>query len=448
MNCYQGMTFIVQTAIALKKHFPDFQEMLSSFPDYRKDPDYKIEELLMAVIAMFLFKRSSRNGMDNLSRKGRFSSNYRKVFGCRLPDMDTCDKLLRQLPADCLERLKQEMVRVLVRRKVFDKFRFEGLYHSIAIDGTGLHSYDYEPYPGCPKQTSKNGKTSYTVYVLEAKIVCANGFSISIATEWIRNPEQGTYDKQDCELKAFVRLAQKIKKLYPRMPILLLADGLYPNNTVFDICRNYGYHFIFTFKEGNLKSVWEEVNFLWRVTKDNTASWHFKKGNWWETHNYRFINNIQYRKHIFHLIESTITRNRHVPKKDNIPHLAEKERFVHITNIILNRDNCKDISLRGRLRWAIENEGFNAQKNEGYGLSHKFSRVSPVATCNYYQCLQLAHMINQLAYLAKHVKEAFFKNEKETMISLGEFGLATMMTMKFGKTKILSLLTSIGYLKY
>ncbi|MFO7970337.1 MAG: hypothetical protein R6U40_01150 [Desulfobacterales bacterium] len=138
----------MQTAVAMKKHFPNFLEMLSSFPDYRKFPDYKTEEVLMAVIALFLFKRGSRNGMDNLSGKGRFAQNYRRVFDCRIPDTDTCDKLLRRLPQDCLERLKQEMVRVLIRKKVFDKFRFNNLYHSVAIDGTGLHSFDYEPYPG------------------------------------------------------------------------------------------------------------------------------------------------------------------------------------------------------------------------------------------------------------------------------------------------------------
>ncbi len=87
----------MQTAIALNRHFPKFLEMLSSLPDYRKSPDYKTEEVLMAVIAIFLFKRGSRNSMDNLSRKGRFAANYKRVFGCRLPDMDTCDKLLKFL---------------------------------------------------------------------------------------------------------------------------------------------------------------------------------------------------------------------------------------------------------------------------------------------------------------------------------------------------------------
>jgi len=437
----------MQTAIVLNRHFPKFLTMLSSLPDYRKSPDYRTEEVLMAAIAIFLFKRGSRNGMDNLSQKGRFAANYERIFACRLPDTDTCDKLLRKLPPEGLEKLKQEMVRILVRKKVFDKFRFDGLYHCVAVDGTGLHSYDYEPYPGCPKKTSKNGKTSYTVYVLEAKIVCPNGFSISIATEWIRNPEHGNYDKQDCEMNAFIRLAEKLKKMYPRLPMLLLADGLYPNNTVFNTCLKYGFRFIFTFKDGNLKSVWEEVDFLWRITNDNTVSWQYKKGNWRELHNYRFLNNIQYKTHTLHLVDLDITREHQLSEK-GMMHTPEKERFVHITDIPLNKNNCKDISKCGRLRWTIENEGFNAQKNEGYGLSHKYSRVSHVATCNYYQCLQIAHMIDQLAYLAKHVRETFFKDKKETMASLSEFGLATMMTIKLGKSKIIRLLASIGQFRY
>jgi len=41
------------------------------------------------------------------------------------------------------------------------------------------------------------------------------------------------------------------------------------------------------------------------------------------------------------------------------------------------------VSQTGRLRQKIENEGFNDQKNQGYALEHKFSRVSFPAMKNY-----------------------------------------------------------------
>ena len=40
--------------------------------------------------------------------------------------------------------------------------------------------------------------------------------------------------KQDCETKAFKRLAEKIKKQYPRLQILISGDALYANKTVLD----------------------------------------------------------------------------------------------------------------------------------------------------------------------------------------------------------------------
>ena len=55
----------------------------------------------------------------------------------------------------------------------------------------------------------------------------------------------------------------------------------------------------------------------------------------------------------------------------------------------------------GRLRWKIENEGFNTQKNHGYNLHHKFSRYSVETLHDYYILLQMAHMINQLVIHSK-----------------------------------------------
>ena len=57
------------------------------------------------------------------------------------------------------------------------------------------------------------------------------------------------------------------------------------------------------------------------------------------------------------------------------------------------------------MRWKIENEGFNNQKNGGYNLQHKFSRTSFNASKNYYQLLQIADIINQLVYKLKKNKD-------------------------------------------
>ncbi len=73
----------------------------------------------------------------------------------------------------------------------------------------------------------------------------------------------------------------------------------------------------------------------------------------------------------------------------------------------------------GRLRWKIENEGFNTQKNLGYNLEHKYNRIDFNATRNYYQCMQIAHLIEQLALLTKQIKE-LFSNGKTSIMKMSE----------------------------
>ena len=51
----------------------------------------------------------------------------------------------------------------------------------------------------------------------------------------------------------------------------------------------------------------------------------------------------------------------------------------------------------GRMRWKIENQGFNAQKTGGYCLEHAYTTDSNAAKIFYY-LLQIAHTIFQLLY--------------------------------------------------
>lgn len=69
-------------------------------------------------------------------------------------------------------------------------------------------------------------------------------------------------------------------------------------------------------------------------------------------------------------------------------------RFVHLTNLAVTAKMVCVLSATGRLRWKIEDEGFNVQKNLGYALEHKYARISWQAAKNDYQRLQIGHLIN------------------------------------------------------
>jgi hypothetical protein len=71
-------------------------------------------------------------------------------------------------------------------------------------------------------------------------------------------------------------------------------------------------------------------------------------------------------------------------------------RFKWITNFDVQSTNVLELANHGgRLRWKIENEGFNVQKNGGYALEHIFTH-NPVAAKVFYLLLQLAHTLAQL----------------------------------------------------
>jgi hypothetical protein len=414
-------------------YFPDLFEQIRQIEDYRKKGDYELAELITASIALYLFKKGSRNALNNERQHKKFEKNYRRIFKFRLPHMDTVDKVMRQLDESHLEALKAELVRGLVRKKVFSKYRFLGKYYTVAVDGTHIMTVPEGHCASCLHRTSKNGKVTYFHNVLEAKLVCGNGFAISLATEWIENPD-GEYDKQDCEQKAFVRLARKLKSFYSRLPLCIIADGLYPNQTFFNICQDNNWSWIVTFQDGNLPSVWEDVKGLQKITENNSRqSVEHREGK--EIHHtYVWINDIDYKGfklHWFECLEEADT---------------SKTRFVHVSNMEVGYFNVLEITETGRMRWKIENEGFNIQKNHGYGLNHKYSRVSMTATKNYYQCMQIAHIINQLFELGSLFKPLL--QGKMTIIHLWEKMLGQMRELHLKRQKLEELLEMKIQIRY
>ena len=423
--------------IVIKRTWKDFDQLLASIPDHRKRHTYEVAEIIMAGLAMFLFHRGSRNNTDKLVR-GHYEQNYLKVFGLRLPIMETVEEFLRALPPDELESLKKELVTALIRRKTLEKWKFRGKY-AVMVDGSGKMTFDHEPFPGCPFKESSKGKKTWTAYVLEAMICCGNGFCIPLATEWLDSSENMD-DKQDCEQKAFVRLAQKIKKEYPRLPMIIVADALYPNSTSMDICRKNGWDYIFVFKDGSLPSVWEEINSLLLIGSNQgqrrqRTRYIKEKKNKKVEETCIFLNDIDYKGHKLNWVE-------YVSKEQ-----GRQKRFVHITNIRATKENVWDISQHGRMRWKIENEGFNTLKNSGLKMGHKYARKHLWSMRNFHQLLLIAHMLIQLVQKLNTIATMItdtgmtFKAAMEDMV-------ATMLKQLLDRQTIEELITNTRQLRY
>ena len=300
------------------------------------------------------------------------------------------------------------MVKKLLERKTFHSSRYRGKWFCIAIDASSVGSYDHKRDEQCLHTTSKNGKVTYFHAALEARLVTPQGFSVSIATVWIENPEGGEYDKQDCERKAFTRMAEKLKTLYPRLPILILADGLYPYEGFFAICKANNWAFCVTFKDGNLPSVWSQANgFAPSQLSNNHSEKSLLAGGKTIGQEFRWVTGLDYHGHALNYLECVETVS---PANSDTPGAKPKiTRFAHITNLPVNDRNIIGTSQVGRLRWKIENEGFNTLKNGGYGMEHQYARKSYTALKNYFEFMQMAHLIHQLMTLNTRFQENFMR---------------------------------------
>ena len=265
--------------------------------------------------------------------------------------------------------------------------------------------------------------------MLEARLVTPNGFSISLASEWIENPEDEDYDKQDCERKAFKRLAAKLKKAYPRLPIIILADALYPYEGFFAICEANQWAYQCTFKEGNLKTVWDEVHALSALKADTTrTTTHYDPCDRKLVRTYQWVTGIDYNGRDINWLQCHETITWKEKNEEGVEEEKTKETtFSHITNLPLNQKTIAQTSQTGRLRWKIENEGFNTLKNGGYGMEHKWVRKSYQGLKNYFQFMQMAYLINQLVVKRTRFQEDYLQGKNHpTLKSLWEDLVAAM----------------------
>jgi hypothetical protein len=394
----------------LHRFFPKLPKWIDDIDDPRQinKTDYNTAHLFWLGTLLFSLKLGARRQINFQFHTEEFRENLNLLSGenkKRLAHDGTVENLLKQLPPRNLIRLRQKIISRIIRMKVLESYRLLGKFYTITIDGTGHLPFGVKRH--CPHCLTRkvHGKTHYYHNALEAKIVTDNGFALSIGTEMIENTPW-TKDmpfekwKQDCELKAFYRLAPELKKNFPQLKICLLLDSLFVADPVFTLCDKYGWRYIITFKEGSMPDTFAWYESLKKKHQPENKA-RIKNGK--VTQRFNWVTGIKYRGPCLNVLEC----NERKPGKAG---LLKNTRFVWITNLPVNECNFKEIAKGGRLRWKIENEGFNTQKNGGYNLEHPYSH-NPVAIKNYYLLLQIAHIFNQLmekgSLLKGQIKKTF-----------------------------------------
>jgi hypothetical protein len=389
---------------------PRLLKRLAKIPDPRNPLliRHKLTALLLYGILMFVYQMTSRREANREMSLPQFWENLQLLFPEleSLPHQDTLARLLARIEGDKIQESLLASVEELIRNKKFSRYLISHCY-PIAIDGTGKLKRNYLWAEQCLErqvQTTAGTEPQYYAYVLEAKLVFSNGMTIPLLCEFLDYGEGDQQrNKQDCELNAFYRLAARVKKNFPRLPILLLLDGLYASGPVAELCRHDHWEFMIVLQDESLTSVWEEFRGLRQLERQNHLE--RKWGN--RKQRFRWVNGIEYRygegkrkKQILHVV---VCEESWEELDANSPAVVSKTaRHAWISSVPLNRDNVHErCNLGARHRWGIE-EGILVEKHQGYGYEHGFS-YNWEAMRGYHFLMQIARLLNVLVEYSAHL---------------------------------------------
>ena len=315
-----------------------------------------------SITGTFLSRGGSRNAFDQQRNCGAAPWNMGQL--CDQPAEDprfdgeptvTCSDNAAhhagRVDPDEVREIPVKMIRELLKRRLFDSARLFGRWYVLIVDGTVQEK--------CRAGFGQDGKTAAGQaryrYVLQVLMLGPDGrvFPFLHESMDLHDPVR---DKEDCELKAFLRLSQRLEREFPRLPICWVGDALYSCQAVVDRCEQCGWKYIFTLKEGRQPTLWSELLALLPAGRDNTLCTSLETNGNQSRIDYRWVEDLMLGVGKTNAIlagEITTTAATLYAFTTNFANLTP-DRVVTITAV-------------GRQRHRIE-DTFNSQKNHGIGL--------------------------------------------------------------------------------
>jgi hypothetical protein len=377
----------------VRHFFPDFNDRLKALPDARLQEaiTYPRHFLAWWGILLYLLQLGSRRSLDfDLSADSNVLANLNRLAGTHLttrPVHDTLDYYLGHSQPEGFARVRRHLAYRLVRMKALDPARLQGRLR-LLIDGTGHLRFRQKHCERCLVQRHEH-TTVYLHQVLEAKVLGPAGLVVSIGSAFIENADDAgagsaQQRKQDCELKAFDRLQEQIKRDFPQTRFCVSGDSEFACGRVLQICRDNRWSYLLVFKPGRTPALYAEFEALLTLCPGNRL----ERETAGVTRVYRWVKGLAYRDShgrdwVFNALECQETV------------AGQTTTFAWITDLEVSAVTVVEVADSGREHWCIENEGFNRQKNSGLNLEHIYS-TDPEKLKAYYYLLQIAHLLLQL----------------------------------------------------
>ena len=369
------------------------REAFESIPDHRQAAkcDITLADALMSGLAVFALKFPSLLKFDEQRHEDHIRHNLETLYGVK---QAPCDTQLREI-TDPVEPTTvhpafRSLLQVAQETGVLEQYRFLDRCILVSIDGTGLFASSAISCPECAIKQSRGGETSYYHQLVGAVIIHPDGKQVlPLIPEPILRHDGET--KNDCEQNAVKRLLIRLRRDYPKLPIIVVEDALFAKGPHLKLLKELNISYIIGVKEGDHAHLFEAV----KAHEDHDTMGGLVQHDTQKniTRVFRFVNGLELNKS-------------HPDIKVNFLEYVELEagrvryRFTWITDREINEHNCIDIMRGGRARWKVENETFNTLKNQGYRLEHNYGHGQQHLSTNFALLMMLAFLVDQLQELA------------------------------------------------
>jgi hypothetical protein len=373
----------------LRAVFPKLNAWLNALPDPRLQEmcRYTAAHLWWQILATFLSRKGSRNGFDEQRQSGAAAWNLGLLCGQTAEDLrfeghptvtcsDNAAHHASRVDPKWVAPIPVLMFRDLLERRLFDGVRLFDRWYVLVVDGS-VKEKCRQGFPAGGK--SSTGGARYR-YVLQLSVIGPEGTLFPLMHEEmdLHNPET---QKEDCELKSFQRLSQRLKKEFPKLPICLVADALYACQTIVAICQQFDWKYILTLKEGRQPTTWSETLNLLPLNRINQARYLLGQDGKEGQQDFRWVENVM----LGERQTQVILLGEITPEAATL--------YAYITNFsnLTPQRVAVVVNNGGRERHLIE-DTFNTQKNNGIGLEHVFC-ANATASKNYYTMMQVAQVL-------------------------------------------------------
>ena len=377
-------------------YIPKILKYIDEIKDPRKRCEYSMRYLIVSEMLMFLSEGKSQRFTETAYKDSKYLENISKIIEEKIekvPDAEIYTDVFSRIENIEIEKFHNKINYRMIRNKVYDEEKVLGKYNTL-LDGSRFQKAHYEVSPEWLSQTSDE-KTTWYLAMLEMKLVAKN-MAISLMHEMIRNEDKKTEEeneedvkkkseeriKQDCEINASKRLLERFRKEYPRLPVRIIADSLYPSKELIEICDRLKLEYIFVLQDKKIPTITREFLDLVSMPEGNREIKETNKKmilTMW-------VNDIEYKGKKENIIRQIIKDKK--TGQDSV--------WMWMINREITKKNVYKIIHCAKTRDYIENQGFKEQKvTSGIDLEHVYSKnVKAIKVI--YTIIQITHLILQI----------------------------------------------------